>query len=90
MRVQLKGINRISKKPANGNRVTYFYAWKGGPRLPGKPGSPEFVDAYNAAVSAKNRQLADTLQAILYAYQESPKFLNLAQRTRKDNVRQIR
>ena len=26
MRVQLKGINRVSKKLADGSRVTYFYA----------------------------------------------------------------
>ncbi len=41
MRVQLKGINRITKRLADGSTVTYFYAWKGGPRLPGKPGDPE-------------------------------------------------
>ncbi len=90
MRVQLKGINRISKKLADGSRVTYFYAWKGGPRLPGKPGSTEFVDAYNAAIAEKVRQPAGTIQAVLNAYQDSPKYLDLADRTRKDYVRQIR
>lgn len=90
MRVQLKGINRVSKKLADGSKATYFYAWKGGPRLPGKPGSPEFVDAYNAAVVEKARQPSDTLQAVLNAYQNSPKYMDLAPRTRKDYVRQIR
>jgi len=90
MRVQLKGINRVSKKLADGSRVTYFYAWKGGPRLPGKPGSVEFVDAYNAAIAEKVRQPAGTIQAVLNAYQDSPKFLDLADRTRKDYARQIR
>jgi len=90
MRVRLNGINRISKKLANGTRVTYFYAWKGGPRLPGKPGSPEFVDAYNAAMAEKVRQPSGTIQAVLNEYQKSPKFLDLAPRTRKDYVRQIR
>ena len=90
MRVRLKGINRVSKKLADGSRATYFYAWKGGPRLPGKPGSPEFVDAYNAALAEKIRQPSGTVQAVLNAYQESPKFLDLAPRTRKDYVRQIR
>lgn len=90
MRVRLKGINRVSKKLADGSRTTYFYAWKGGPRIPGKPGSQEFVDAYNSAISEKIRQPSDTLQAILSAYQDSPRFLDLAPRTRKDYVRQIR
>jgi len=90
MRVHHKGINRTSKKLADGTRVTYFYAWKGGPRLPGKPGSPEFVEAYNAAIAEKVQQPSGTIQSILNAYQDSPKFLDLADRTRKDYVRQIR
>ena len=67
MRVHLKGINRTSKKLADGTRVTYFYAWKGGPRLPGKPGSPEFVEAYNAAIAEKVQQPSGTIQSILNA-----------------------
>jgi hypothetical protein len=38
---------------ADGRRVAYWYAWKGGPRLPGKPGEPEFLAAYAAAVAAR-------------------------------------
>ncbi len=45
MRVRMKGINRVSKRLADGTRVTCDYAWKGGPRLPGKPGNPEFLAA---------------------------------------------
>ena len=44
--VRLKGLNRTRKRLANGRIATYYYAWKGGPRLPGNPGSPKFVDAY--------------------------------------------
>ena len=90
MRVQLKGINRVSKRLADGSRVTYFYAWKGGPRLPGKPGDPEFVAAYNAAVAEKVKVPSGTLQAVLTAYQQSPKFADLAPRTRKDYGKHIR
>ena len=53
MRVRLKGINSRTKELAGGSEVTYYYAWKGGPRLEGKPGSPEFHASYNAAVSTK-------------------------------------
>lgn len=89
MRVRLKGLNRVSKRLANGSRVTYYYAWKGGPRLPGKPGDPEFIAAYNEAVAQKAKHPTDTLQAVLNAYQSSPKFLDLADRTRKDYIRHI-
>lgn len=90
MRVRMKGINRVSKRLSDGSRVTYYYAWKGGPRLPGKPGDPEFVAAYNEAVAQKAKQPSGTLQAILNAYQESPKFTDLAERTRKDYAKHIR
>lgn len=90
MRVHLKGINRVSKKLANGSRVTYFYAWKGGPRLHGKPGSPEFIDDYNAAIATKAQQPSGTIQAVLNAYQRSPRFIDLAEKTRRDYIRMIR
>ena len=90
MRVQLKGINRITKQLADGSIVTYFYAWKGGPRLPGKPGDADFIAAFNAAIGEKVKEPSGTLQAVLNAYQAAPKFTDLAPRTRKDYVRQIR
>ena len=37
MRVRLKGINRVKKRLASGEEVTYHYAWKGGPPLKGEP-----------------------------------------------------
>lgn len=88
--VRLKGLNRVSKRLADGSRVTYYYAWKGGPRLPGKPGDPEFIAAYNKAIAQKVERPSDTLQSVLNAYQDSPRFLGLADRTRKDYIRHIR
>ena len=49
MRIRLKGINRVRKRLATGQIVTYFYAWKGGPRLDGEPGTAEFLASYNRA-----------------------------------------
>ena len=53
MRIRLKGINRITKRLADGTRRTYWYAWKGGPPLRGEPGTPEFVASYNEAAARK-------------------------------------
>jgi hypothetical protein len=50
MRVRLKGLNRAKVKLANGERITYYYARRGGPRLVGEPGSPEFIASYYAAI----------------------------------------
>ncbi len=90
MRVRLKGLNRVTKRLASGEQVTYYYAWKGGPRLPGKPGDPVFQAAYYEAVQAKIEQPAGSIQSILNFYQDSPRFTDLAARTRKDYVKHIR
>ena len=49
MRVRLKGINWVTKRLADGRTVTHYYAWRGGPRLSGTPGSAEFVTSYQEA-----------------------------------------
>lgn len=90
MRVRLKGINRVSKKLANGQTVTYYYAWKGGPRLEGSPGSPEFHASFNQAVAARRATPKDQIQSILDAYEASTDFADLAERTRKDYRKQLR
>lgn len=86
MRVNLKGINRVKVTLADGRSVIYWYAWKGGPRLPGKPGDPEFIAAYNAAVAKKLQPKEGTLQSILNAFQASSKWDELASRTQRDYV----
>ena len=90
MRVRLKGINRISKRLADGSTVTYHYAWKGGPRLNGKPGSPEFIASYNEAVNARKLTPEGTMRSILDAYESSSDFKSLAGRTRADYKKHLR
>ncbi|WP_426027673.1 tyrosine-type recombinase/integrase [Brevundimonas sp. TWP2-3-4b2] len=90
MRVRLKGINRISKRLADGSTVTYHYAWKGGPRLNGKPGSPEFIASYNEAVNARKLTPEGTMRSILDAYESSSDFKSLADRTRADYKKHLR
>lgn len=90
MRVRLKGINRITRKLASGKTVTYHYAWKGGPRLEGEPGSPEFVASYNRAVTARRAPRNDLLISILDRFEQSTEFADLADRTRKDYRRLIK
>ena len=53
MRVVLKGIDSAVKRLADGSTRTYYYAWRGGPRLEGEPGSPEFVASYHAAIAVR-------------------------------------
>ena len=90
MRVRLKGITSRTKRLADGTSRTYWYAWKGGPRLPGKPGDPEFIGAYNEAVARKVEPKSGTLQTVLNGFQASSEWDDLAERTRRDYVRKIR
>src|SRR5262245_4098750 len=90
MRVILKGINSYTAKLADGTTKTYWYAWKGGPRLQGEPGTPEFIASYNEAAAQKIKPPVGKLLSLLQAYQASEDFRQLAPRTQDDYKRIIR
>lgn len=83
MRIRLRGLNRVTKKLADGRTVTYWYAWKGGPALRGEPGSPEFVASYNEAVAQKVKPATGVLLSVMQGYQSSEDFRSLADSTRR-------
>jgi integrase len=90
VRVRLKGINTIRKRLADGGFKSYYYAWKGGPPLHGKPGTPEFIASYNAAVARKIEVPQGTLQVLLNEFQESADFqFAISARTRRDYIKHI-
>ncbi len=90
MRVRLKGINKVTKRLADGSLAIYYYAWKGGPRLQGTPGSPEFIATYNQAVEQLKQRGSDVLVSVLDAYESSADFRQLADRTRADYKKHLR
>lgn len=89
MRVALRGINRVRKKLKGGQTRTYYYAWKGGPRLLGDPGSPEFMAGYHEAIEARRRQPDDTIAGLISHYSASTQFADLARSTRRDYARHM-
>ena len=90
MRVRLKGLNCRRKQLADGTVKTYYWAWKGGPALPGKPGDPEFMAAYNEAVARRVTPPQAELQSVLLGYQASAEFERLSDRSRRDYARYIK
>lgn len=92
------GLHRAPKRLADGSRKVYFYAWKGGPRLPDDYGSPEFARAFREAQEARREpKRTGTLLDVFNAYQRSRGvrkrargFLDLAERTRRDYAEIIR
>jgi len=86
MRVVLKGIDSSRSRLADGSVRVYYYAWRGGPRLDGEPGSPEFVASYNRAVADRPKPVRGkgTVEGLVDAYLDSQDFLSLRERTRAD------
>ncbi len=71
----LPGVHRVRSKLASGQVAVYWYAWRGGPRLPGKPGTPDFMAAYNAAVAKRPSQPAiASLSGLIRSYEGSTEF----------------
>lgn len=70
--IRLKGLNKVTKKLASGATVTYWYAWKGGPRLEGKPGSPEFIASFSDAAKKRGAVVDhNTLGYLFDLYEEA-------------------
>lgn len=90
MKIELKGVWRIPMKLASGQMKIYWYAWRGGPRLIGEPGSPEFTASYNRAVEQAKTKPEGKLQVLIDAYQKTDAFRRLRGRTKLDYIRQIK
>lgn len=85
----MKGIARVRKRLASGEMAVYHYAWRGGPRLPGEPGSVEFLAALTAARAEGPAHHKGTLQEVINAYQASPAFTGLSDATRNGYARRL-
>ena len=81
MRVNLKGVHRVTRILAMGQRKEYYYAWRGGPRLVGERGSPEFLASYQAAYSARKTPPRSQFKSILIAYIASRAFSERSPKT---------
>src|SRR5207245_7839074 len=89
MRVHLKGIHSAIATLAGGKRVTYWYAWRKGPRLVGEPGSPEFLASYTAAHASRREPDRASFHSIIVGYKASQDFLGLAPRSKADYLQHI-
>src|SRR5262249_9120267 len=89
MRVNLKGIHSAHATLADGTKIVYWYAWRGGPRLYGEPGTPEFMASYNAAVTKRAPSPEGRLQSLIDWFQTTGEFRSLRERTKTDYVKQI-
>lgn len=77
-KVDLKGIAKVTAKGH-----TYYYAWRGGPRLLGHPGSPAFIASYAEALASRKGSDKGTVRALVADYRSSSAYKDLADSTRK-------
>jgi integrase len=89
MRVRLKGIASATATLSNGERVAYYYAWRGGPRLVGEPGSPEFLASYESAHRNKRTPDPSLFRSVIAGYLKSEAFTGTRERTQADYRKQI-
>jgi integrase len=83
VRVQLKGIHKVRWRLASGEIATYYYAWRGGPRLLGEPGSPEFMRSYNDAAASRQRPAEGKLFTLIAEFKASSEYTSLSDATKR-------
>jgi integrase len=81
--VRLKGVKKVARRLADGKIETYWYAWVGGPRLEGKPGTPEFVASYNEAVGDRKAVPKNRLQSIIAKFRASTDYTCLSDSSKR-------
>jgi integrase len=79
VKIELRGVHAIKIKGR-----TYYYAWRGGgPRLKGEPGTPEFIQSYNAAIEERRTPDTGRFRSLVTLYRASAEYKKLADSTRK-------
>jgi len=71
----MKGLAFTTKTLASGEKVRYWYAWRGGPRLVGEPGSTEFVQSFIDADSQPIRERVDFKRIEPVRFENAPEWL---------------
>jgi integrase len=78
VKIDLKGI---AKATAKGK--IYYYAWRGGPRLLGEPGSQEFMVSYHEAIESRRVPDDNRFRSLVMLYKASPDYRALAESTKE-------
>jgi integrase len=81
MAIRLKdlGVKGIATTRSKGH--VYRYAWRGGPRLRGEPGTPEFIASYNEAIESRRAPDKSRFRSLVTLY-KTKAYKRLADSTR--------
>lgn len=85
MNVELVGVHRVEYRKADGSLRTYYYAWRGGPRMKADPEIDEHAFAAEYFKLTRGRDFASAkgkLPELIAAYQKSAAYT-----TKKDSTK---
>lgn len=94
-RVKLKGLAKVKKTLAGGKTIYYCYAWRGGPMLkhkdgsPIQPGDPLLVRAFADATKDRHVDPSETMGKLITEYKASSDFTDKAEKTRREYDRYL-
>jgi integrase len=85
MLVKLTGLHRVKARLAGGRSVTYYYAWRGGPRIDVDPARKRAFAAefFRLTRSRDSAQATGTMAELVRAYLKSPLFTKRKESTRR-------
>lgn len=84
MKVDLVGVHCVKKKLAKGGVATYYYAWRGGPRMTSEFNSVEFIAEYVRLTRERpDAPFQGCMAQIIRDYLKSPAYTGLKPSTRE-------
>lgn len=93
MLVKLKGIHKVKRRLASGEVRIHYYAWRGGPKMESAPNTEAFAAEFLKHRAESAPAEVKTLDDLIDAFQQSPAFSALAQKTQdahKHSFKEIR
>jgi integrase len=87
--IVIKGIHKVKMPLADGSIATYYYAWRGGPKMTAKPGTEAFLKEYAKLKEKSSEKLPQTIETLIELFTgpdhaPNPDFISLAQTTQAD------
>jgi len=78
------GVHKVKAKLANGSSVTYYYAWRGGPRINAAPGSRAFgIEFHRLTRSREDAPGKGNVAELIRGYLKSQAYRKLRPSTQK-------
>ncbi|MBY3543615.1 tyrosine-type recombinase/integrase [Rhizobium laguerreae] len=89
MRAELKGLAKVKKVLADGKTIFYCYAWRGGPLLkkkdgsPMQPGDPMMLRAFTDAIKERKTPSTETMDKLIVEFKSSSEYESKSDKTKR-------